>query len=73
MASGLKLRRRTVAHLHDLSASREYLIIRYGPELNDTASQLNRLSATLNEIAEKVSAIVDQKGRQIRPTAVLPA
>lgn len=56
--NGLDLRKDTVQHLHDLSASKEYLISRYGPELSENASQLNRLEATLREVAEKVSAVV---------------
>jgi hypothetical protein len=58
IAGGLKLRQRTIDHLRVLSASREYLVTRYGPELASTTSQLNRLTATLNEVAEKVTATV---------------
>ena len=56
---GLNLRKRTVEHLGALSASREYLVSRYAPELVSVASsQINRLLATLNEVAEKTTAIV---------------
>jgi len=52
---GLTLRRRTIQHLQSLSTAREYLVSRYAPELAATMSQLNRLAATLDEIASKVS------------------
>jgi len=57
IAAGLNLRRRTILHLRGLSETREYLITRYDPGLS-AASQLNRLAATLEEVAEKVTAIV---------------
>lgn len=53
-ASGLSLRKRTAHHLTNLTGSREYLVTRYGPEMATTLSQINRLMATLNEIATKV-------------------
>ncbi|MEP7456628.1 hypothetical protein [Phyllobacterium sp. SB3] len=52
--AGLVLRKRTVAHLATLSASNEYHIIRYAPELMSTLSQLNRVMATLDELSWKV-------------------
>lgn len=52
----LKLRARTLAHLGSLSEGREYLATRYGPELGTSWTQLNRLMATLDEVATKVSA-----------------
>jgi hypothetical protein len=55
MASGLVLRKRTVAHLNKLTESREYLVTRYGPELSTSLSQINRLMATLEEVARKVT------------------
>ena len=54
MASGLVLRKRTAAHLVTMSTSREYVVTRYGAELTSSLSQLNRLAATLDEVAEKV-------------------
>lgn len=51
---GLTLRRKTVAHIVALHQSREYLVTRYGPELASTMSQVDRLVATLDEVAEKV-------------------
>ena len=56
VAAGLKLRVKTTDHLKSLHESREYLVMRYGPELAGTASQVNRLTATLEEIARKVTA-----------------
>jgi hypothetical protein len=54
----LVLRQRTVNHLHSMTNSREYLVMRYGPETTVTASQINRLSATLDEVAKKVTAAI---------------
>ncbi len=56
--AGLKLRKRTMAHLHAINANREYLVSRYSPEPVGT-SEINRLLATLNEVASKVSRIID--------------
>jgi hypothetical protein len=58
LAAGLLIRKRTADHLRSLGQNREYLITRYGPELVATTSQLNRLTATLDEVAEKVSVLV---------------
>ncbi len=52
--AGLVLRKRTEAHLATLSVSREYLVIRYGPELIATLSQVSRVMATLDELSQKV-------------------
>ncbi|WP_095086206.1 hypothetical protein [Mesorhizobium sophorae] len=52
--SGLVLRKRTADHLSQLTGNREYLVARYGPEMTTTLSQINRLMATLHEIATKV-------------------
>ena len=56
----LRLRRRTLQHLGSLSEGREYLATRYGPELGSNWTQLNRLMATLDEVAAKVTAAVAQ-------------
>lgn len=56
--SGLKLRKRTEAHLHDMTGNREYLVTRYDAELTATMSQINRLTATLDEVAKKVTVAV---------------
>ena len=37
-----------------IASTREYLVTRYGPELTSTLAQLNRLAATLDEVAVKV-------------------
>lgn len=58
LASGLKLRKRTADHLAAMGESREYLVTRYGPEMTATVSQINRLVASLEEVAKKVTAIV---------------
>ena len=60
LKGGLQLRKRTAAHLATLAENREYLVIRYDAEMNSTVSQINRLIATLNEIALKVNKIIDQ-------------
>lgn len=55
IAGGLSLRKRTLEHIRSLSAAREYLVSRYGPELAAPMSQINRLIATLDEVANKVT------------------
>ena len=61
--AGLKLRKRTESHLRKISASREYLITRYGPEMTSTLSEINRLTATLEEVATKVTRLISQETR----------
>ena len=56
--NGLILRRRTAAHLKAMAVSREYVVTGYGPELASTLSQVNRLAATLDEVAAKVRVAV---------------
>jgi len=58
IANGLQLRKRTAAHLSAMAGNREYLVTRYGPEMTATISQINRLTATLDEVANKVSAMM---------------
>jgi hypothetical protein len=58
LENGLVLRKRTTAHLKAMASSREYLVSRYGPELTSTLSQLNRIAATLDEVAAKVGTAV---------------
>ena len=53
----LVLKQRTLTHLKRLSERREYLTTRYDCAPAET-SELNRLGASLAEVAEKVSAIV---------------
>lgn len=57
VSAALVLRQRTLAHLNCLSERREYLTTRYDCAPTET-SELNRLAATLGEVAEKVSAFV---------------
>jgi hypothetical protein len=38
--------------------NREYLVTRYGAEMTSTVSQINRLTATLDEVANKVTAMI---------------
>ncbi len=54
IACGLLFRKRTSKHLKMIASTREYLVTRYGPELTSTLAQLNRLAATLDEVAVKV-------------------
>ena len=53
----LRLRKRTVAHLQHLTDNREYLVTRYDPA-PISISQLNRLQATMTEVAQKVAGVV---------------
>ncbi|MDR6790226.1 hypothetical protein J2Y58_003606 [Sphingomonas sp. BE138] len=55
---GLALRPKTAGHLARLTSGKEYVAARYGPELVGSQSELNRLTATLKEVSERVSAIV---------------
>jgi hypothetical protein len=57
--AGLVLRRLTAEHLQALARNREYLVTRYHPEAAGQLSELNRLKATLDEIAVKVSRLLD--------------
>jgi hypothetical protein len=61
-SNGLHLRSRTIAHLGAVVGRREYLVSRYGAELASSASQINRLAATLEEIATKVTLLVEEPG-----------
>lgn len=54
---GLVLRKRTREHLHAMSQSREFLVTRYVPG-GTSLSEINRLQATLTEVAQKVSAAI---------------
>lgn len=51
----LKLRKKTAIHLSEMTKRREYLISRYAPELATQHTELNRLTATLDEVRSKVS------------------
>ncbi|WP_224549404.1 hypothetical protein [Mesorhizobium sp. CA16] len=71
LEAGLRLRAKTANHLRSVSRNREYLITRYGPELAATASQINRLTATLEEVAAKVTVLIglSPKLQQVAPAA----
>ena len=56
LAGGLGLRRRTASHLARATELREYLVVRYDPDGIGAVSQVNRLLATLEEVARKVKA-----------------
>ena len=56
-AGGLGLRRRTAIHLAAMTQGREYLVLRYDPGMAELPP-LNRLWATLDEIARKVTRAV---------------
>jgi hypothetical protein len=60
--TGLHLRTRTAAHLKALGERREYLVTRYGPELAASTTEVNRLTATLQEVARKVAVLIEQPG-----------
>ena len=68
---GLVLRARTAAHLAKVTRDREYLISRYGPEKLSTLSEVNRLVATLDEIAKKVVAHLEPT--RSSPAPIVPA
>lgn len=65
-ASGLRLRKRTVEHIKSLNGTREYIATRYAPELAKSWSQLNRLTATLEEVATKVSTSIASDERSAK-------
>ncbi|MFQ6547955.1 hypothetical protein AADZ90_008345 [Aestuariibius sp. 2305UL40-4] len=54
--SVLKLRKKTAQHLLEATNRREYLIVRYAPELTSNLAELTRLQATLDEVMRKVTA-----------------
>jgi hypothetical protein len=54
VAKGLVLRKRTASHLATLSTNREYLVVRYSADIPSTLSRVNRLNATLEELAGRV-------------------
>ena len=55
---GLQLRAKTAQHISNLAENREYVITRYGPEMTSSTSQLNRLTATMEEVMNKVSKLM---------------
>jgi len=67
----LKLRKRTEQHLRSISERREYLATRYDPA-SKQMSEINRLDATLVEIAQKVSALLDAESKAQNKPAATP-
>lgn len=59
---GLVLRQKTRLHLVQMSRQRDHLVVRYGPECIDAVCELNRLLASLTEIAGKVQAALRPDG-----------
>lgn len=57
-ANGLHLKKKTAAHLIDMTGDREYLVTRYGAEMSASMSKINRLMATLDEVGIKVTSIL---------------
>lgn len=57
-AKGLVLRANTSAHLNQLVECREYLVTRYDTERSARPSHSNRMLATLDELARKVSNVL---------------
>jgi hypothetical protein len=70
--AGLRLRSKTAGHLAALGHNREYLVTRYEPEPQG-ASELNRLVATLDEVAIKVTAELEPSPLRTRPVSSGPA
>jgi len=56
--AGLKLRKRTIAHLGELTSTREYVETRYQPTALKNLTQPNRLIATLKDVEDKVMKVV---------------
>ncbi|WP_425041086.1 hypothetical protein [Primorskyibacter sp. S187A] len=52
-AHDLRLRKKTARHLLCVSTSREYLMTRYAPERLADMSQMNRMTATAEEVLKK--------------------
>jgi len=71
IASGLRLRKRTAAHMAAMTGNKEYVVTRYGPEMTATISQINRLTATLDEVAAKVAVML--KAPAAKPDARMSA
>ncbi|WP_246696331.1 hypothetical protein [Mesorhizobium sp. SARCC-RB16n] len=68
LQAGLRLRVKTANHLRSLSQNREYLVTRYGPELAATVSQINRLTATLDQVAAKVTGLMAPPPTRLPPS-----
>jgi hypothetical protein len=53
----LVLRTKTRSHLLSMTQGREYLRLRYAPDMLDDLAPVNRLLATLDEVAKKAQAV----------------
>lgn len=62
----LCLRKGTVAHLNNMAECREYLTMRYEPKIVES-TQINRLSASLKDVAEKVEAALQKPQKAGKP------
>jgi HEPN domain-containing protein len=61
---GLRLKKKTAAHLLAIMENREYLVARYGPEeMRITGSPISRLMATLDEVDKKVTTKITAPDR----------
>lgn len=69
VVKALRLRQRTLHHLGSLSAGREYLATRYGPEMGGNWTQQGRLMATLDEVSAKVGAAIEPAPRVALPAS----
>jgi len=56
--AGLKLRKRTIAHLRELTSTREYVETRYHPTTLKNLTQPNAIIATLKDVEDKVRQVV---------------
>jgi hypothetical protein len=56
--AGLKLRKRTIAHLRELTSTREYVETRYHPTTLKNLTQPNAIIATLKDVEDKVMKVV---------------
>ncbi len=54
--AALALRKRTRDHLCSITQSREYLVVRYAPDLKAERSQRNQIEASLEDLARKIGA-----------------
>ncbi|MFO1091353.1 MAG: hypothetical protein U1E46_17405 [Hyphomicrobiales bacterium] len=55
---GLKLRKRTITNLQEISSRREYVATRYAPDFGRHLPPETRLTATLQDVARKVRASI---------------
>lgn len=65
-SNGLRLRKGTIDHLNAMAERREYLAMRYEPEIVES-SQINRLSASLTEVAKKVEEVLSKAQKAGKP------